>query len=104
MNVDKIYLSAYQQESSTGGRRCESANNAISEAINKGMFVVGSQWGDWKDDINSWSNEHKLPFMTATCEFSRYDDPERVSAGEHVLLKENGGFCLLLLLREITAI
>ena len=25
MNVDKIYLDAYQQESSTGGQRCESA-------------------------------------------------------------------------------
>ena len=108
MNVDKIYLDAYQQESSTGGQRCESANNAISEAINKGMFVVnytghGGELG-WAherileiDDINSWSNEHKLPlFMTATCEFSRYDDPERVSAGEQVFLKENGGAIALL--------
>ena len=108
MNVDKIYLDAYQQESSTGGQRCESANNAISEAINKGMFVVnytghGGELG-WAherileiDDINSWSNKHKLPlFMTATCEFSRYDDPERVSAGEQVFLKENGGAIALL--------
>ncbi|MDC3103934.1 type IX secretion system sortase PorU [Flavobacteriales bacterium] len=108
MNVDKIYLDAYQQESSTGGQRCESANNAISEAVNKGMFVVnytghGGELG-WAherileiDDINSWSNEYKLPlFMTATCEFSRYDDPERVSAGEQVFLKENGGAIALL--------
>ena len=108
MNVDKIYLDAYQQESSTGGQRCESANNAISEAINKGMFVVnynghGGELG-WAherileiDDINSWNNEYKLPlFMTATCEFSRYDDPERVSAGEQVFLKENGGAIALL--------
>ena len=108
MNVDKIYLDAYQQESSTGGQRCESANNAISEAVNKGMFVVnytghGGELG-WAherileiDDINSWSNKHKLPlFMTATCEFSRYDDPERVSAGEQVFLKENGGAIALL--------
>ena len=34
--------------------------------------------------------------MTATCEFSRYDDPERVSAGEQVFLKENGGAIALL--------
>ena len=108
MNVDKIYLDAYQQESSTGGQRCESANNAISEAINKGMFVVnynghGGELG-WAherileiDDINAWNNEYKLPlFMTATCEFSRYDDPERVSAGEQVFLKENGGAIALL--------
>jgi len=108
MNVDKIYLDAYQQESSTGGQRCESANNAISEAINKGMFVVnynghGGELG-WAherileiDDINTWNNKYKLPlFMTATCEFSRYDDPERVSAGEQVFLKENGGAIALL--------
>tara|TARA_B100001057_G_scaffold444680_1_gene481826 strand:- start:2912 stop:6628 length:3717 start_codon:yes stop_codon:yes gene_type:complete len=108
INVDKIYLDAYQQESSTGGQRCESANNAISEVVNKGMFVInytghGGELG-WAherileiDDINSWSNEYKLPlFMTATCEFSRYDDPERVSAGEQVFLKENGGAIALL--------
>ncbi|MAZ54379.1 MAG: hypothetical protein CMP55_01040 [Flavobacteriales bacterium] len=107
-NVDKIYLDAYQQESSTGGQRCASVNNAISDAINKGMFLVnytghGGELG-WAherileiDDINSWRNANKLPlFMTATCEFSRYDDPARVSAGEQVFLKENGGAIALL--------
>jgi len=29
--------------------------------------------------------------MTATCEFSRWDDPVRTSAGEYVLLNPNGG-------------
>ena len=29
--------------------------------------------------------------MTATCEFSRYDDPSRNSAGEEVFLKEKAG-------------
>ncbi|MDA9898281.1 type IX secretion system sortase PorU [Flavobacteriales bacterium] len=108
MNVDKIYLDAYEQESSTGGQRCASANNAISEAINKGMFVVnytghGGELG-WAherileiDDINSWNNPNTLPlFMTATCEFSRYDDPARVSAGEEVFLKKDGGAIALL--------
>jgi len=107
-NVDKIYLDAYQQESSTGGQRCKSVNDAISDAINKGMFLVnytghGGEMG-WAherileiDDINSWRNENKLPlFMTATCEFSRYDDPDRVSAGEQVFLKKNGGAIALL--------
>ena len=103
MNVQKIYLDAYEQESSTGGQRCESVNNAISDAINKGVFLVnytghGGELG-WAherileiDDINSWNNKYKLPlFMTATCEFSRYDDPHRKSAGEEVFLKEDGG-------------
>ena len=30
-------------------------------------------------------------FVTATCEFSRYDDPERTAAGELVILNPNGG-------------
>jgi hypothetical protein len=43
-------------------------------------------------DINSWTNFDKLAvFITATCEFSRYDDPARVSAGEQVFLNHNGG-------------
>jgi hypothetical protein len=49
------------------------------------------------DDINKWTNGLKengvkLPlFLTATCEFSRFDDPSRVSAGEMVLLNPIGG-------------
>src|SRR5690606_13691624 len=35
---------------------------------------------------------NKLPlFITATCEFSRYDDPGRTSAGELCLLNPKGG-------------
>jgi hypothetical protein len=30
-------------------------------------------------------------FMTATCEFGRFDDHDRVSAGEYVLLNKDGG-------------
>ncbi len=37
-------------------------------------------------------NRNKLPlFMTATCEFSRFDNPGRVSAGEHLILQARGG-------------
>ena len=30
-------------------------------------------------------------FMTATCKFSYFDDPSKMSAGEYVLLSPNGG-------------
>ncbi len=37
-------------------------------------------------------NYDNLPvFITATCEFSRYDDPNRTSAGEYVFLNQDGG-------------
>ena len=42
--------------------------------------------------INKWENENNLPlFVTATCEFSRFDDPARTSAGEYAFLNKNGG-------------
>jgi len=43
-------------------------------------------------DIKRWSNIDRMPlFMTATCEFSRFDDYKNVSAGEWVFLNEKGG-------------
>uniref|UniRef100_UPI003566C90E type IX secretion system sortase PorU n=1 Tax=Mariniphaga sediminis TaxID=1628158 RepID=UPI003566C90E len=42
-------------------------------------------------NINSWSNTKTLPiFVTATCEFSRFDADDS-SAGEYVLFNPNGG-------------
>lgn len=108
MNLDKLYLDSYEQVTSAGGQRCPLLNKAINETMAKGTFLVnytghGGELG-WAhervleiSDINTWENKYKLPlFMTATCEFSRYDDPERVSAGEQVFLKENGGAIALL--------
>jgi hypothetical protein len=108
MNVDKVYLDAFEQESTPGGQRCSEANRAITEQMERGVFLMnynghGGEMG-WAherilglDDISSWSNADRLPiFMTATCEFSRYDDPERTSAGEYVFLQEGGGAIALL--------
>jgi hypothetical protein len=47
--------------------------------------------------INKWSNRDNMPlFITATCEFTRYDDPRRTSAGEYVMLNPSGGGVALL--------
>jgi hypothetical protein len=55
--------------------------------------------------ITSWKNKRKLPlFITATCEFSRYDDPGRTSAGELVLINsEAGGVALMTTTRLVYA-
>jgi len=43
-------------------------------------------------------------FMTATCEFSRFDDPERTAAGEFVFLNPNGGaIAMLTTVRLVTS-
>lgn len=102
-SVQKIWIDAYKQEVVAGGQRYPSAQKAISDAVQKGCFMInytghGGELG-WAaeriltiEDIQSWNNDKALPlFVTATCEFSRFDDPARVSAGELVLLNAKGG-------------
>jgi len=108
INISKIYLDNYLQESTPGGPRSETTNHAINNRIDKGALLVnytghGGPLG-WTaerilelDQINAWDNENKLPlFMTATCKFSYFDNPEQTSAGEYVLLNPNGGAIALL--------
>lgn len=101
--TDKIFLDAFAQESMAGGQRSPDANAAINRRVNKGALIInytghGGETGWTKEqilevkDILEWSNYDRMPvFMTATCEFSRYDDPLRVSAGEHAFLNPKGG-------------
>lgn len=101
--VDKIYLDAYNQVATSSGQRCPEINEAISNRIDRGTLVMnycghGGEigLGDERiltiDDINSWQNEKMLPlFVTATCEFSRFDDHTRTSAGEMVFTNKHGG-------------
>ena len=116
-NIDKILSDAYQQISTPGGQRYPDVNDAITKRVEKGALLInytghGGEMG-WaaeailnNDMINSWNNNNNMPaFITATCEFSRYDDPQRTSAGEFVLLNENGGgICLFTTVRLAFAI
>jgi len=107
INISKIYLDSYLQESTPGGPRSSATQSAINNKINKGVLLVnytghGGPLG-WTQErvlevnqINSWENDYLPLFMTATCKFSYFDDPERVSAGEYVLLNPNGGAIALL--------
>ena len=105
---NKIFLDAYQKVSTPAGQRCPDMNSAIDRAVLNGSFIVnytghGGETG-WTAErvldipsILSWDNLDKLSlFVTATCEFSRFDDPLRTSAGELVLLNPNGGGVALL--------
>jgi hypothetical protein len=101
--TNKILLDAYKQISTPGGERYPEANSDIRDAVQNGSLIVnytghGGELG-WAHErildvptINSWTNRDKLAmFVTATCEFSRFDDPDRISAGEYALLNPNGG-------------
>lgn len=102
-NSDKILLDAYQRFSTPGGNRYPDASEDFVKRIKKGALIfnytghggevglTGERMVDI-DLINNLDNFYKLPlFITATCEFSRYDDPSRTSAGELCLLNPKGG-------------
>jgi hypothetical protein len=102
-NLNKLYLDAYQQESISGGHRYPDVNDAINKQMERGALIMnyighGGELG-WAherilriDDIMQWSNTYNMPlFLTSTCEFSRFDDPARRSAGELVFLNPQGG-------------
>lgn len=102
-DIDKIYLDAYRQEYTPGGQRYPEAKDGFVRRVDKGTLILnyighGGETGLAHEqilsvnDINNWTNINNLPlFFTATCEFSRFDDHSRTSAGEYVLLNPNGG-------------
>jgi len=111
-NVQKIFLDAYPQVSSPRGESYPEVNTAINNRINSGALIInytghGNERGLAHeqilsmDDISSWKNKNRLPlFITATCEFSRFDDidmdvngeiKKKTSAGEKVILNPFGG-------------
>jgi len=102
-NVDKIYFDAYRQVSTPGGNRFPDVNREIASRVEKGAILVNYighggivGWGHERvleiSDILGWNNYDRMGlFFTATCEFSRFDDPSLVSAGELVILNPNGG-------------
>jgi len=102
-NIERVYFDAFKQESTPGGERYPGVNQALNEALRNGVLTMsyvghGGELG-WAHervleiaDINKWSNGHSMPlFVTATCEFARFDDPQRTSAGEFVFLNPDGG-------------
>ncbi len=107
-NINKIYLDAYKQVSTPSGQRYPDVNMAINDQVERGSLILNyTGHGGIKgwahelilglNEIESWKNYNRLPlFMTATCEFSRYDDHIIPSAGEKVLLNPNGGSIALL--------
>ena len=102
-NTEKLYLDAYKQYTEAAGERYPDVNNAINSRIQKGALIVhytghGGEHGLAHErvvtisEIDDWQNFDKLPlFVTATCEFTRFDDYNFSSAGEHVFLNSHGG-------------
>ncbi|RYU80800.1 type IX secretion system sortase PorU [Hymenobacter persicinus] len=102
-NIHKVYLDLYPQIISAGGQSSPECNRAIDESIEQGSLIVqysghGGPKG-WADEqiltnasVLQLQNADKLTFMlTATCDFSTYDNPGFTSAGEQALTDIRGG-------------
>ena len=102
-NINKIYADAYVQQNSSGGERYPDVKEAITTAIESGTLVF-DYFGHGGEDgfaserffdipqVKGLNNENTLPlFITITCEFSRFDNPIRISAGENVFWNASGG-------------
>ena len=103
LNAVKIHTDSYQQEASAGGDRYPEVTGAIANAIENGGLVVnyfghGGEDG-WaferlfqKADVQALRNDCKLAcFVTVTCEYTKFDNPFRVTAGELVYWNKTGG-------------
>jgi len=103
INVKKIHSDAYEQVYTSGGQRYPEVNKAITDNIEVGASVVNyfghggeeglaSEFIVTREDIKGWRNKDRYNvFVTVTCEFTRFDNPLRVSPGELSLINEQGG-------------
>lgn len=102
-NINKIYADAFTQQTSSGGERYPDVNNAITNSIERGTLVL-DYFGHGGEDgfaserilerpqIQSFLNENTLPLLiTITCEFTRFDNPNRETAGELTFKNTQGG-------------
>lgn len=106
MLVSRIYADAFRRESSATGERYPDATKRLMQQFDKGMLVVNytghgstSSWAAENlltlSDINSLASPRLPLWITATCDFTRFDDVQ-TSAGEVAFLNPKGGAIALL--------
>lgn len=118
VNVDKIYFDAYNQITTSTGQFYPDVTKVIGDRINSGTLIfnyighgnetsLAHERVITPEDIDKWKNMSKLPlFITATCEFSRFDEitvnsvtgsiTGKQSSGEKILLSRKGGAIALM--------
>lgn len=108
VTTKKIYLDSYPLVNTSSGTRVPMANEVLMDYLNKGACVLSyTGHGGVKalateqvfsiSDIQAMNNYDKLPFVhTATCEFSKFDNPSVISAGELLMLNPHGGAIAML--------
>jgi hypothetical protein len=114
INTKKILLDSYTQESAAGGKRYTQARKDMFNAFVTGALVFNylghggedglAQERLWeKIDGEKLNNRYRYPlFVTITCDFSRFDNPLRETAGEFTFWNPKGGaIAMITTVREI---
>ncbi|MAZ72328.1 MAG: peptidase C25 [Flavobacteriaceae bacterium] len=103
VNVKKIHTDAFLQETSAGGNRYPTVVKEIQNQTEVGALIInyfghGGEDGLAKEFIytkgvaENLRNPNNLPLIvTVTCEFTKFDDPERITAGELTYWNPEGG-------------
>lgn len=104
----KVYIDSYPLVNTSSGTRVPMANKVLMDYLDRGACVLSyTGHGGVKAlateqvfsiaDIQSMNNYDMMPFVhTATCEFSKFDSPTTVSAGELLVLNPHGGAIAML--------
>ena len=103
VNVKKIHADAYIQQVAAGGERYPEAKNDFLDALDQGALVF-NYFGHGNEealarerlfekiDAQNLTNRYRYPlFITITCEFTRFDDPNRFTGGEYMYWNKSGG-------------
>ena len=103
VNVKKIHTDAYIQQVAAGGERYPEAKNDFLDNMELGALVfnyfghgneesLGRERLFEKIDAQNLTNRYRYPlFITITCEFTRFDDPNRFTGGEYMYWNKTGG-------------
>ncbi|MCR5192306.1 MAG: type IX secretion system sortase PorU [Bacteroidales bacterium] len=114
ITIDKIYADSYVQQSGADGSFYPDVNNALRKRLNYGCLIlnyighgsaqyIGTERFMMKSDISTYKNLYQLPFfITSTCTFGRYDDPDETCGAEEFLLADGAGIACLAASRPIS--
>lgn len=101
-NLTKLYLDAFEQVTIGDSSFYPTVNAALTATINEGVNILDyTGHGSYNAlahemiltaaDISNWTNSFFPIFLTATCDFGRFDDPEIYSLAEQSLLVTGKG-------------
>ena len=102
-NIKKLYADAFPQVLSANGASYPAVNTALNNSVESGVLMMdyyghGGEDGLalerilTNDQVRAWNNIDNLPlFMVISCEFARFDNPNRPNTGGELTIRNTHG-------------